>query len=241
MKTLHYGRLLERSRIARETLMVRVERAAGFEFRAGQYADLTVFNPADRDALGPTRSLSIASPPGAPHLEFVMRLRDTAFKRSLATLPLGAELLIEGPFDDLRFDPERPGELVFVAGGMGIAPFLSVLREAAHSENPLPATLFYSNRQPEDAAYLDELRSLEREIRGFRLVPTMTQPAGSTRSWKGATDRLSVRFLEEHLPALIGPTYYLVGSPLFISQLRLGLTTAGVRDSDIGLEMYAGY
>lgn len=235
------GRLLSRDEVAHETLAIEVARPTGFAFRAGQYVDLTVFNPADRDALGPTRSLTIASAPGAENLEFLMRIRDTAFKRSLATLPVGVELLVEGPFDDLRMRPQPGRPLVFIAGGTGIAPFLSVLREAVRAGNPLPATLFYSNGRPEDAAYLDELQELESAIRGLRLVATMTRMAESARSWSGETGRLEIGFLERYLPSLVGPTYYLVGGPMLVSQFRWGLTSAGVNDSDIGLEMYAGY
>lgn len=234
-------RLVDRAWVAQETFSVQVERPEGFTFQAGQYADLTVLNPPDRDALGPIRSLSIASAPDAPHLEFVMRLRDTAFKRTLAAMPAGTELLIEGPFDDLRLECGAARPLVFLAGGVGIAPFMSALRGAASGGGALQATLFYANRRPEDAAYLEELLSLERKLRGFRMVPTMTRISESRGSWRGETARLGVDLLARNLPALVGPSYYVVGSPRLISQMRVALRGAGVDDADIGLEMYAGY
>lgn len=243
---LHSCKLIGRKIVAHETLSVRVERPQGFSFEAGQYADVTVMNAADRDALGPMRSLSITSAPGEPHLEFLMRQRDSAFKRNLATLPLGTELLVEGPFDDLRLGTAGDREKVFIAGGVGVAPFLSVVRHAAAAESELNATLFWSNRRPEDAPYLDQLRHLASEIRGFRLIPIMTRvpqgiapPAGL--SWDGETDRLSIDLLSRYLDSLVGPAYFMAGGSFLISQLRLALTGAGVLDTDIGLEMYAGY
>ncbi|HET7276282.1 MAG TPA: FAD-dependent oxidoreductase [Longimicrobiaceae bacterium] len=238
---LHSTRLRHRKLVAHETLAIGVDRPGEFDFEAGQYADLTVFNAGDRDALGPIRSLSIASVPGADYLEFIMRVRDTAFKRSLATLPVGADLLVEGPFDDLGFSRENGREMVFIAGGVGIAPFMSVLRETAAAGGELPATLFYSNRRPEDAAYLEELRRLEDDISGLRLVPTMTGMAESSLEWEGETARLEMDLLERYLPSIVGPSYYIVGSPTLISQMRRTLTGAGVPDADIGLEMYSGY
>ena len=243
MSFVHTTRLVHREWVAHETLALQVERPGDLVFRAGQYVDLTLRNAELRDPMGPTRSLSIASAPGADRLEFVMRMRDSGFKRSLAEMPIGAELLVEGPCDDLRLQRglERGGELVFLAGGVGVAPFLSVLREAAVEGRALPATLFYSNRRPEDAVYLEEIERLEDEVDGFRLVATMTRMAESVRSWSGRAERLTAALLADCLPAMVGPRYYLAGAPFFISQLRAALRGAGVDDRDIGIEMYGGY
>lgn len=238
---IYATRIVHRDFVAHETLRLQVERPVGFTFEAGQYVDLTVFNAADRDALGPMRSLSIASAPGAATLEFVMRVRDTAFKRNLATLPIGTELHIEGPLDDLGLRADESRELVFIAGGVGIAPFMSVIRDAAAIGRPLRATLFYSNRRQEDAAYLDELWHIERQISGFSLVPVMTQAHTSRSVWRGETSRLGIDLLKRYLPSLADHAYYLVGSPFLISEMRRALIVAGVPDADIGLELYAGY
>jgi ferredoxin-NADP reductase len=65
----------------------------------------------------------------------------------------------------LHDEPDRA--IVMIAGGIGITPFISVLRSEAEAERPRPMALLYSNRLPEDAAYLDELRELERRLDGF--------------------------------------------------------------------------
>lgn len=238
---LHDSRLAGREWVAHETLAIRVERPARFTFRPGQYVDLTIPNLAERDALGPIRSLSMASAPEAQYLEFVMRLRETAFKRALATMPTGARLLLEGPLDDLDFDRDTGRHRAFIAGGVGIAPFLSLLRGALATKSPIRTTLFYSNRRPEDAAYLQELLDLERAIPGFRLIPTMTRVAESRRAWKGETDRLGLGLFERYLPRLDGLLYYIVGAPTLVSELRWDLVSAGVSDTDIAIELYVGY
>jgi len=237
----YQSRLIEREEVAHATIAVRIERPDGFEFRAGQYIDVMARDLPFQDALGPVRSLSIASPPGEDHLELVMRVRDTAFKQALATLPPGGELAIEGPFDDLGFDPAPGRELVFIAGGVGITPFLSVLREAARDGRELRATLFYSNQRPEDAVGLDELRRFEDEIPGFRLVATMTRIGESARAWDGETGRIGIELLERHLPSIVGPAYYMAGSTPFVSELMNAIVEAGVEFEDIGVEAFTGY
>ena len=80
---------------------------------------------------------------------------------------LGSPLLLDGAADDLRVTRDADRHTIFVAGGVGIAPFRSALRQAL-VDGDLDATLFYSNRRPEDAAYLDELRAMEPHVRGLR-------------------------------------------------------------------------
>jgi ferredoxin-NADP reductase len=203
--------------------------------------DLLVQDLADEDPQGPSRGLSIASPPGARHLEFLLRVRASPYKQALATMPLGTPLVIEGPYDDLRLDPGSGRELVFIAGGIGIAPFLSILREAAAAGRPLSATLFYSNRRPEDAAGLAELDRLQTKLPGFRLVTTMTRMPESAREWAGETEHLGAAFFKRFLPAMVGPLYYISGAPTLISGLRMALLGAGVPLEDIRIELFTGY
>lgn len=237
----HQTQFIDSKDVAHKTISVRVERPDGFEFRAGQYADVMLRELPFQDSLGPVRSLSIASPPDADHLEFIMRVRDSAFKRAFATLPPGSDVVIEGPFDDLAFDPSPDREFVFLAAGVGITPFLSVLREAEREGRELPATLFYSNQRPEDAVALDELAHLEERIPGFRVIATMTRPAESTREWDGETGRFDLESLRRHLPAIVGPAYYLAGVTPFVSEFMDALIDEGVEAHDIGVEVFTGY
>lgn len=237
-----YGsRLLQRAYVAEQTLACVLERPGGFVFGAGQYVDVTLPEPRFDDALGPTRSFSMASAPGERDLLIVMRMRDSAFKRSLAGMPLGAPLLVDGPADDLALALHGPRPSVYLAGGVGVAPFLGAIRQAAGGDGRLPATLFYSNRRPEDAAYLRELCTLAARVDGFRFIPTMTRMSTSSRRWTGETGRMDVPMLGRYLPSLVGPRYYLSGSTTFISGMCQAIEHAGVPGADIRIEMYAGY
>lgn len=144
-------RLKTRSEVAERTLEFRFDKPPGMTFKAGQFMDLTLIDPPETDAEGNTRGFSINSAPDDPELTFTTRLRDTAFKRGLQTMPLGAEIKVEGPFGNLTLhnDPSRPA--VLLAGGIGITPFRSIVRRAAHEKLPHRIFLFYSNRRPEDA------------------------------------------------------------------------------------------
>jgi ferredoxin-NADP reductase len=235
-------RLVSRETIAERTMAFRFTRGKEFRFAAGQYLDITVINAPEQDAEGPTRSFSIASAPSDPGLLVVMRMRDTAFKRSLAALEPGAEVLIEGPAGQFVLDAGDPRQRVFIAGGVGIAPFLSMLREANMRDGGIgDTTLFYSNRRPEDTVFLSELEAMDRTLPGFRCVPTMTRMAESAGEWAGETAHVDPAMLARYLQSVPGPRYYICGSPPLIVGVRAELEEAGVAGSDILIEMFGGY
>jgi len=99
------------------------------------------------------------------------RMRDTAFKRVLKTMPPGAEIKIEGPFGSMTLHRKSTRPAVMLAGGIGITPFRSMLCQAVKADAGPPLLLFYSNRRPEDAAFLAELQELALRCPRFTLVP----------------------------------------------------------------------
>ncbi len=124
------SKLLSRSNVAEGTMAFHFVRPAGFIFKAGQAADLTLLNPPETDSEGNIRTFSIASPPFEEQLTFATRMRDTAFKRSLKVVPLGTEIQIAPPSGSFTLHKNANKPAVFLAGGIGITPFISVIRQA---------------------------------------------------------------------------------------------------------------
>src|ERR1051326_3716890 len=112
-------RLQHRQEVADGTMAFLFGKPTDWTFEAGQFIDITLLDPAETDAEGNTRGFSIASAPFENTLMIVTRMRDTAFKRVLKTLPLGTEVKIEGPFGDLRLHHNRVRPAVVLSGGIG--------------------------------------------------------------------------------------------------------------------------
>jgi ferredoxin-NADP reductase len=214
---------------------------AGFQFKAGQYMDITLIDPPQTDAEGNIRSLSIASAPEEEHILFATRTRDTAFKRFLKTAPIEAEVRMEGPMGSftLHNNPTKPA--VFLAGGIGITPFSSIVRHAAKARLPHRLYLFYSNRRPEDAAFIDILNELEKQNPNYKFIPSMSEMNKSAQTWTGETGFINQETLSRHLAALQGPIYYIAGPPAMVTAMLQMLTGAGVDEDDIRTEEFAGY
>lgn len=234
-------RLMKREEVAEGTLAFHFEKPHDFQFKPGQYADLTLVNPPETDAEGNTRTLSIASPPYEGELVFVTRMRNTAFKRVLRTVPLGTEVGLDGPMGSFTLHKHvaKPG--VFLTGGIGITPFLSILRQVARDELSYRLYLFYSNRRPEDAAFMDVLREVATIHPGIRFIPTMTDISKSHWKWTGETGYINRDLLRKHLPNLQGPVYYIAGPPGMVSAMREMLAGSGVDEDDIRSEEFGGY
>jgi len=175
--------LTERRLVAEGTMAFYFDKPTQFAFTPGQFVDLTLPQPSETDAAGYTRAFSIASAPQESTLMVATRLRDTAFKRELQRMPLGSTVRMEGPFGKLVLHADQTRPAVFLAGGIGITPFRSMAVQAAMQRSPHPMVLFYSNRRPEDAPFLDELQALQDKNPHYRFVGTMTEPAKSSRPW----------------------------------------------------------
>jgi len=237
----HTTTLTKREEIAEGTMAFHFVKPADFQFRAGQSIDLTLLNPPETDAEGNSRAFSIASAPFDNDLIIATRMRDTALKRVLRKASPGLQVKIDGPGGSFVLHRKSEKPAVFLAGGIGITPFLSIIRQAGNDQSPHHMYLFYSNRRPEDAAFLDLLSEATKRNPNFHLIATMTEMDKSHREWKGETGFINKDMLTKHLPSLQGPIFYLAGPPAMIAAMRSMLIEAGVDEDDIRTEEFFGY
>lgn len=234
-------RLTKKVQVARNTMAFHFEKPVGFEFRAGQYADYTLLDPAETDPEGDTREFTISAAPFEDDLACTVRLRDTAFKRTLHQLPLGTELELDAPYGSFVLPRRGVRPVVFLTGGIGVTPAHSILLQADHDASDRRIVLFYSSPTPADAAYLDELMALDASNPNITVVPTMTDPAALDEGWGGRTGRIDAVLLAEHIPDPTAALYYLCGPATMVVALRKVLAEAGVDDDDIYAEEFLGY
>lgn len=235
------SKLKDRKEVAERTVAFQFEKPPGWAFKAGQFIDMTLLGPSETDSEGNTRGFSIASGPHEETLMVTTRMRDTAFKRVLKIMPIGTAVKIEGPFGDLTLPNNASRTLVFLAGGIGITPFRSMLVRAAEEKLTHRIFLFYSNRRPEDAPFLEELQALERQNSNYKIIPSMTEMEKSDRLWNGETGLINQEMLARHLKDAKSPIYYIAGPPAMVKGLHQMLNKAGVDDDDIRAEEFAGY
>jgi len=234
-------RLRRQEEVAAGTSAFYFDKPEGFSFEAGQNALFTLVDPPETDAEGPSRPFTFASAPHEPEIMIATRMRDTAFKRALKTASPGLRVEMEGPSGVMVLHEETERPAVFLAGGIGITPFLSMARHAAKHALPHRIFLFYSNRRPEDAAFLAELQRLQDANPNYRLIATMAEPEKSSVPWKGETGFIRRDMLERHLPDLLSPVYYFAGPPAMAMGMQSMLQELGVSENDMRSEEFYGY
>jgi ferredoxin-NADP reductase len=234
------AQIKEKREVAKGTLLVTFDLLDGeVDFSPGQYFFVTLPDVGYQDDKGLRRHITVVTSPNEKGvLGFATRMRDSAFKRSLGELPVGAEVDVESPKGNFVLPENTSRPLVFVAGGIGITVFRSMLRYIHEERLPYRVTLIYSNRDRESTAFLDELRELEQTLPDFRLILTMTQDAG----WQGETRKVDGEFVKHYLDDDLNRyTFLVAGPPAMAEGVQEALEEAGVQDENLIAERYSGY
>lgn len=235
------ARLVAFDRIAAGTAGFTFELQQPFTFEAGQTCDLTIPAAPYQDEHGLSRTFSIASSPAdAPRVLFATRLTGSAFKRTLAEAAVGFEIEIDGPFGSfvMHKNPARPA--AFFAGGIGITPFRSIIKDATERRLPHRMTLFYSNRAAAGAAFLSDFERWQTANPNVRLVASIDERAGDER-WNYHAGAMNAAFIGAHLDASANAVCYLAGPPGFVKAIRAALDELGIDPDDIRTEEFNGY
>jgi ferredoxin-NADP reductase len=233
--------LVGKETVAEGTTLFRFAKPAGFIHAAGQTLDMTLVNPKETDAEGNMRTFSIVASPAEDTIAIATRMRDTAFKRNLRDMAAGTEVQVDGPFGSFTLHENTKRAGVFLSGGIGITPFHSIIKDAAEKNLSHKLVLFYSNRRPEDAAFLAELQSLQKQNTNFTLVATMTEMEKSAQTWEGERGYINTEMLKKYVTEDMQPIHYLAGPPAMVTAMRKMLNEAGVSNDDIRFEEFAGY
>jgi ferredoxin-NADP reductase len=230
----------EKKEVAKGTLFVTFDLLGEeADFRAGQYFWVELPDIGHQDDKGLRRHISVVtSPTERGILGLATRLRDSAFKQTLTELPVGAEVDVEEPKGQFALPEDSSRPYVFIAGGIGITVFRSMLRFIRDERLPYRVTLIYSNRDRESTAFLDELQELEGQLPDFRLVLTMTDDAG----WDGESRRVDAAFLADYLGDSLNDVTFMVAGPSGMAEGVQGqLAEAGVAEENVITQRFSGY
>jgi len=215
-------------------LVLRLTGTAELKFFPGQYVDITV------PGTDETRSFSMANITSRDGglLEFVIKVYpDGLFSHFLDTrLAVGDRLHISGPFGVFTLRESPDAELIFVGGGAGMAPILSLLRSMAERGIERKATYYYGARQRRDLCFEKELRDLEATLPNFRFIPALSEAAPDD-AWDGETG-LITDVVERLAGNLAGAHAYVCGPPPMVEAAQVMLAAAGVEEKRIYFDKF---
>lgn len=209
-------------------LVVKLIEPEEIKFFPGQYMDFMIPGTDEH------RSFSMANTPGRDGVfEFVIKIYpDGQFSQFLAnTVQVGDRLEVEAPFGTCTLRESRTSDMIFVAGGAGMAPVLGLLRSLAERGVERKATFYYGARGLRDLCFEKEIAEIGEKIPGFRYVPALSEPADGD-DWDGATG-LITEVVQANESSLEGMDAYVCGPPPMVDAAIATLTALGVREQNI--------
>lgn len=212
-------------------LRIALREPGRIEFTAGQYIQLESAAYAGHDAV--MRAYSISSVPSDHgHVEVIIRKVPEGICTTWVFdhLQEGQEVFLSGPYGDFRLT-ETKAPAVFIAGGSGMAPIWSMVRDMRERGDGRQAFYFFSGRNQEDLFLTEELFALEKELPNFRYVPCLTrEPEGS--DWQGERGRIP-QVLPKYIPDATAFEAYLCGSSSLIDACVAALKKAGINEANV--------
>lgn len=235
---IHILKLKSKREIARSTILLNFEKPAGFNFIPGQYGGFTLINPSETDAGGNTRRFSLLSSPLDEFISIGTRVQLSSFKRVLTSLPIDGEIKFAGPTGNFVLHEDINTPAVMIAGGIGIAPFYSIIKHATQQKSPRRLFLFYGNNTTQDAALLPELETMANKNPFFTLISVLAHPDAD---WQGETGFITHTLIKKYIQDIDTPIYYVCGSPAMVTALQETLVEMGIDNSKIKVEDFPGY
>jgi propane monooxygenase reductase component len=215
-------------------LVLRLIEPKEIKFFPGQYVDIEV---PGTDA---TRSFSMANITSREdgRLEFVIKVYpDGLFSHFLdRQLTVGDRLNLSGPYGVFTLREGTDEDLIFVGGGAGMAPILSLLRSMAERGITRKVTYYYGARRRRDLCFEEELRSLEKILDNFRYVPALSEPDDSD-DWNGEVG-LITDVVKRHETELKGTHAYICGPPPMVEAAVPLLSVLGVPEEHVYFDKF---
>ncbi len=237
---LHPDRVqLEVSQVIEETATTKTLRMKAAEgelpwFRAGQYVNLFC----EVGGVLTSRPYSITSSPGRGYWDITVRRVADGFVSSylLDEVKAGDSFESTGPSGSFFHEPLMDtGDLVFLAGGSGITPFASMIREAAEKGTEVKMRLIYGSRDPADTIFADELKELEGRLPGLEVDYVISEPPAD---WRGLRGFLDLEMISRLVGTVKGKTFYICGPAQMYALCEDALLALGVARRRIRREAY---
>jgi predicted ferric reductase len=204
-----------------------------FDYIPGQFAFLTFISEHIADEEHP---YTISSTPTRPSsLQFNIRCSGD-WTRHIGRLRIGDKARIDGPYGRFsHLSLTGQGDLVMIAGGIGITPMLSMLRYMADVNDPRRISLIWSNRAKEDVILPDEFRDFEQRLKGLEMTQIFTREPGET----GKKGRLDRNRLQKLLSGCSKESrFFLCGPPKMMQAVHRALIQLGFPSHAIHMEQF---
>ncbi len=212
----------------------RFPRPKELQYKPGQFFFVSIKQ--DGKELNKHFSFS-SSPTENGYFEFTKKFTDHEYSLALKASKVGDWARIDAPYGKFTFEGEYP-KIALLCGGIGITPFMSIIKNATDKKLGSKITLFYGCRTQEDTAFKKELEDLAMENSNFKLHVVLSQ---ASPDWKGATGHITGEMVQKELPDFKDTTFYACGPPPMVKAMEELIAGLGLPKEQLKLEYFTGY
>jgi len=210
------------------------------DFLPGQYLEWTLPHDSS-DSRGNRRYFTIASSPTEESLHLGIKFypQGSSFKKALATLDEKTPVVAAQLAGDFTLPSDTKTKLVFIAGGIGITPFRSMIKYCIDANQPRPIVLLYANKVVSEIAYADIFKQA-RQI-GIQTVYTLTDTNSVPKEWYGRVGRVTSEMIQKEVPDFMERIFYLSGPHAMVTGYEETLKGMGVPQGHIKKDFFPGF
>ncbi len=211
----------------------------GFEYKAGEYAYFTLPELKFPDKRGNVRHFTLSSSPTEDYLSITVRMRaESGYKMTLDSLPLGAKIDFRGPNGDFVLDEKDTRTQVMIAGGIGITPYRSIIKDVSDRDLSNSIHLIYANSRVEEITFKTELDEISKSNPNIKVTYFVSEPEPNWQGEKGRIGAPSLSLLTTHYSL---PIFWLCGPPVMVQALEEVLESLKIPQERIKVEKFSGY
>ncbi len=186
------------------------------------------------------RALSIASDPSSVNMEFFVIKNPThgehIGRSHFNDIEPGDPFLVKGPNGQFRFDPNKDKKVLFIAGGTGLAPFMSMLRHMKIINATTDVIMLYSVKFPTEIIKKDELDALQQQLK-LKMTVTVTRPIEGD-GWTGQTGHVDAPMVQKYTPDFAERMCYICGPLAFVKAVKDSLASLGIPPQRISADVW---
>ncbi len=208
------------------------------QYEAEQYIKMKL-DIKDPDNRGVTRYFTLSSSPADDFLMVTTRILKSTFKLRLGDVKVGGKVRMRGPWGDFVLSQNPSSNSVFIAGGIGMTPYHSILRYISQKKLKTKITLFVSYKTVDQILFRDELEKISSENPNIKIITTITDE--NEKNWDGERGRITEDVLERYLDSLEDNLYYIAGPDPMVEGMKKLLLSVGISVDKILEDGFPGY
>jgi ferredoxin-NADP reductase/Na+-translocating ferredoxin:NAD+ oxidoreductase RnfD subunit len=209
-------------------------------FAPGQYMEWTLGHQ-DADSRGNRRYFTLASAPTENNIRIGVKFsqESSSFKQAMLAMDEHTEIVAGQLAGDFVLPRDPQQKCVFIAGGIGITPFRSMIKYLLDTHQQRPIVLLYASRSASRFVYQDVFAQAQREL-GLKTIYRVTDPAGAPAAWNENAGRITPELIKREIPDYRDCVYYISGPPTMVASFKHALGELGIAARQIKTDLFPG-